>query len=71
MTIAKPMEKPETRDTIYINRHAAHLSGEAFDTLAFQQLDEEAAYKAMAADTEREKEAREWCAAYFGPVSNQ
>ena len=26
------------------------------------------AYKAMAADTERELEAREWCDAYFGPV---
>ena len=26
------------------------------------------AYKAMAADTEREQEAREWCNAYFGPV---
>ena len=25
------------------------------------------AYKAMAADTEREQEAREWCNAYFGP----
>jgi len=23
-------------------------------------------YKAMAADTEREKEAQEWCNAYFG-----
>jgi hypothetical protein len=30
--------------------------------------DEIAAYKAMAADTEREQEAREWCSAYFGPV---
>ena len=26
------------------------------------------AYKAMAADTEREQEAREWCNAHFGPV---
>ena len=26
------------------------------------------AYKAMAADTEREQEAREWCNSYFGPV---
>ena len=25
------------------------------------------AYRAMAADTERELEAREWCNAYFGP----
>jgi hypothetical protein len=30
--------------------------------------DEVAAYIAMAADTEREKEASEWCNAYFGPV---
>jgi hypothetical protein len=27
------------------------------------------AYKAMAADTERELEAREWCNSYFGPYS--
>jgi len=27
-------------------------------------------YKAMAADTEREQEAQEWCNAYFGPVSS-
>jgi len=27
-------------------------------------------YKAMAADTEREQEAHEWCNAYFGPVRN-
>jgi len=25
-------------------------------------------YKEMAADTEREQEAQEWCSAYFGPV---
>ena len=29
------------------------------------------AYMAMAADTERETEAREWCNAYFGPVSSK
>jgi hypothetical protein len=29
------------------------------------------AYKAMAADTEREQEAREWCNAYFGPAYAQ
>jgi predicted CopG family antitoxin len=28
----------------------------------------EEAYKAMAADTEREKEAQEWCNGYFGPA---
>jgi len=26
-------------------------------------------YKAMAADTEREQEAQEWCNSYFGPVA--
>ncbi|GHV95795.1 hypothetical protein AGMMS50293_21150 [Spirochaetia bacterium] len=31
-----------------------------------QEMEE--AYKAMAADTEREKEAQEWCNAYFGPA---
>jgi len=30
-----------------------------------------AGYKAMAADSEREQEAQEWCNASFGPVSNQ
>jgi hypothetical protein len=29
---------------------------------------EDEAYRAMAADTEREKEAGEWCSAYFGPT---
>ena len=29
---------------------------------------EVAEYKAMAADTEREQEAQEWCNAYFGPA---
>jgi len=33
--------------------------------------DETDAYKAMAADTEREQEAREWCSANFGPVSGK
>jgi hypothetical protein len=31
-------------------------------------LEEDEAWRAMAADTEREKEAGEWCNAYFGPV---
>ena len=34
----------------------------------FGNEDEIAAYQAMAADTDRELEAREWCSAYFGPV---
>ena len=29
---------------------------------------EREAYQAMAADTERELEAEEWCNAYFGPI---
>ena len=29
------------------------------------------AYKEMAADTEREQEAREWCSAYFGPAHSK
>jgi hypothetical protein len=31
-------------------------------------FEEDEAYQAMAADTEREKEAGEWCNAYFGPA---
>jgi len=27
-------------------------------------------YQAMAADSEREQEAREWCNGYFGPANN-
>jgi hypothetical protein len=34
-------------------------------------LDEAGAYKEMAADIEREQEAREWCGAYFGPTRNK
>jgi hypothetical protein len=34
-------------------------------------MEREEAYKAMAADTEREKEAWEWCNAYFGPADNR
>jgi len=29
-----------------------------------------AGYKAMAADTDREQEAQEWCNACFGPAGN-
>ena len=36
-----------------------------------QKDDEIAAYRAMAADTEREQEAREWCNAYFGPACSK
>jgi hypothetical protein len=33
-----------------------------------KNADDVDAYKAMAADTEREREAGEWCNAYFGPA---
>jgi len=33
-----------------------------------ENADDIEAYKAMAADTEREQEADEWCNAYFGPA---
>jgi hypothetical protein len=33
-----------------------------------ENVDEIEAYKAMAADAEREQEASEWCNAYFGPA---
>jgi hypothetical protein len=35
-----------------------------------ENTDDIEAYKAMAADTEREREASEWCNAYFGPVDS-
>ena len=51
--------------------------GEVFDFVGFlrqkaqsETEDTIAAYKAMAADTERETEAREWCGAYFGPAES-
>jgi hypothetical protein len=34
-----------------------------------ENADDAEEYKAMAADTEREQEAVEWCNAYFGPVA--
>jgi predicted adenine nucleotide alpha hydrolase (AANH) superfamily ATPase len=33
-----------------------------------ENIDDIEAYKAMAADTEREQEAGEWCSACFGPA---
>ena len=39
-----------------------------YDAAESQNDDEIAGYKAMAADTEREKEAHEWCNPYFGPA---
>jgi hypothetical protein len=48
--------------------------GEVIDFVGYLQMKAKnrqeadiAAYMAMAADTEREQEAREWCNAYFGP----
>jgi hypothetical protein len=35
-----------------------------------ENADDIEAYKAMAADTEREREAVEWCNACFGPVNS-
>ena len=50
--------------------------GEVFDFVGYLQQkaqikenDDSAAYQAMAADIEREQEAREWCNAYFGPAT--
>jgi len=52
--------------------------GEVFDFVEYLQKKTQnennsdiEAYKAMAADTEREQEAREWCNAYFGPACAQ
>ena len=39
-----------------------------YDAVESKNDDEIAGYQAMAADTEREQEAREWCNAYFGPA---
>jgi hypothetical protein len=52
--------------------------GEIYDFIGYLQQkakneenDDIAAYQAMASDTEREQEAREWCNAYFGPVETK
>ena len=52
--------------------------GEVFDFVGYlqkkKQIDYEndvSGYKAMAADTEREQEAKEWCNSYFGPVCDR
>ena len=63
-----------------IDRLPPKYFGEVFDFVGYlrqkhigdvaesQNHDEIADYQAMAADTEREQEAREWCNAYFGPA---
>jgi hypothetical protein len=52
--------------------------GEVFDFVGYLQQKAQnekdgdiAAYQAMAADAEREQEAREWCNAYFGPACDK
>ena len=58
-----------------IDRLPPQYVGKVFDFVGYlqqkaenQNEDEIAAYQAMAADTEREQEASEWCNSYFGPV---
>ena len=58
-----------------IDKLPSQYVGEVFDFVEYlrkKTQDENdrdiEAYKAMAADTEREQEAREWCNAYFGPA---
>jgi len=58
-----------------IDKLPSKYYGEVFEFVGYLQKkaqneenDDIAAYQAMAADTEREQEAREWCNAYFGPA---
>jgi molybdopterin synthase catalytic subunit len=59
-----------------IDKLPAKYAGEVFDFVGYlrqktqnENDDDVDAYKAMAADTEREQEALEWCNAYFGPYT--
>ena len=61
-----------------IDRLPSKYFGEVLDFVAYLQRKTQNennndidAYMAMAADTEREQEAREWCNAYFGPASSK
>jgi hypothetical protein len=61
-----------------IDRLPPKYIGEVIDFVGYlrqkaqnQNDDDDAAYQAMAADTEREQEAREWCNAYFGPACTE
>jgi predicted CopG family antitoxin len=45
-----------------LDEYISNLVRSRKDTLRLEK-----AYEEMAADTEREKEAKEWCNAYFGP----
>jgi len=60
-----------------IDKLSPKYYGEVFEFVEYlhkkkqhHQENEVTGYKAMAADTEREQEAQEWCNAYFGPVCN-
>ena len=54
----------------YLQQKAQQAQAAAQQAVVQYENDDEAsAYKAMAADTEREQEALEWCNAYFGPRS--
>jgi len=58
-----------------IDKLPSRYIGEVLDYVGYlrkkvqnENVDDADAYKAMAADTEREMEAGEWCNAYFGPA---
>jgi hypothetical protein len=59
-----------------IDKLPSEYFGEVFDFVGYlrqkaksEKNNDADAYKAMAADTEREQEAGEWCNAYFGPYT--
>jgi len=61
-----------------IDKLPSKYIGEILDYVGYLQkkaqnenADDIEAYKAMAADTEREQEACEWCNAYFGPACSK
>ena len=61
-----------------IDKLSPKYFGKLFDYASFLRQksqietdDQAEAYQAMAADTEREKEALEWCNSYFGPVCSK
>jgi hypothetical protein len=61
-----------------IDKLPSRYIGEVLDYVGYlrkkaqdKNIDDIDAYKAMAADTEREREADEWCNAYFGPAHSK
>jgi hypothetical protein len=52
-----------------IQNFVDYLKAKQKNQLALELSGEDEAYQAMAADTERENEASEWCSAYFGPMT--